>query len=140
MKKNVKFSGTLTVLILLTSLAVSAQPGQGKGHHGGQGHWKPDSCRIQLMVDDLVKELSLSEEQRKQIEEIHYAHIDDVEKIHTEYKDKNDCVGERNARIQLKEKMDAEIKTILNKEQQTLYDEFMRERRGPHGNHHGPRN
>lgn len=136
MKKNVKFSGTLTLLILLTSMAVSAQPGQGKGHHGGHGHWKPDSCRIQLMVEDLSKELSLSEDQKKQIEEIHYAHMNDVEKIHEEYK--NDCVRDREECIQLREKMDADVKKVLNKEQQTLYDEFMKERRGPHGNHHGP--
>ena len=138
MKKNVKFSGTIIALILVTSLGVLAQPGQGKGQHGGHGHWKPDSCRIQLMVEDLSKELSLSEDQRKEIEEIHYAHMNDMEKIHMDYK--NDCVGEREARIQLKEKMDADVKNILNKEQQTLYDEFMKERRGPHGNHHGPGN
>jgi len=136
MKNKVMFSGTVTVLILITSLAVSAQPGQGKGHHEEHGHWKPDSCRIQLMVDDLAKELSLSEDQKKQIEEIHYAHINDVDKIHNEYK--NDCVGEREARNQLREKMDADVKKVLNKEQQTMYDEFMKERRGPHGNHHGP--
>jgi len=138
MKNKGLFSGIITVLILVTSLAVSAQPGQGKGHHGEHGYWKSDSCRIQVMVADLSKELSLSEDQKKQIEEIHYAHMNEVEKMHMEYK--NDCVGEHEACIQLREKMDADVKKVLNKEQQALYDEFMKERRGPHGNHHGPRN
>ncbi len=138
MKNILKFSGIITALMLVTSIAVSAQPGQGRGPHGGHGHWRSDSCRVQLMVDDLAKELSLSDKQRKEIEEIHYAHISEVQKLHKEYESKNDCVGERNAHIQLKEKMDAEVKKVLDKEQQTLYDEFMKERRGPHDKHCGP--
>lgn len=123
---------------MITSVSLYSQQGPGKGHHGMHGHRMSDSCRVQLMADDLAKELSLSDKQKKEIEEIHYAHMIEVEKLHKEYESKNDCVGERNAHIQLKEKMDADVKKVLDEKQQTLYDEFMKERRGPHGNHHGP--
>ncbi|MBA7577122.1 hypothetical protein ES708_18968 [subsurface metagenome] len=78
MKKMIKFSGIMAVLIWVTAFTASAQPGYGKGHHGRHGHWVSDSCRVQLMVDDLSKELSLTDEQKQKIEEIHYAHINEV--------------------------------------------------------------
>ncbi|MBA7529525.1 hypothetical protein ES705_21723 [subsurface metagenome] len=135
MKKMIKFSGIMAVLIWVTAFTASAQPGYGKGHHGRHGHWVSDSCRVQLMVDDLSKELSLTDEQKQKIEEIHYAHINEVKELREKYQ--NDCVGARDARIQLRQKMDDEVKKILNKEQQAKYEEFMSERRGPHGKHYG---
>jgi Spy/CpxP family protein refolding chaperone len=138
MKNMFKFSSLIIALMMVASISAFAQHGPGKGPHGKHGRRMSDSCRVQLRVDDLVKELSLSEKQRKEIETIHYAHISEAKKLHKEYESKNDCVEERNARIQLKEKMDAEVKKVLDNEQKTMYDEFIKERRGPHGKHFGP--
>ncbi len=134
MKKMVKLLGMMAVLLWLTAFSVSAQPGNDRGQHGDHGYWMPDSCRIQLMVDDLSKELTLTDKQKQNIEEIHYAHIAEVKDLRNKYP--NDCVGERNARFQLREKMNDDTRKILNKDQQKKYDEFMSDRRDPHGRPH----
>ncbi|MGD2036050.1 MAG: hypothetical protein PVF73_13385 [Bacteroidales bacterium] len=133
MKKMLIISG-MAALITLSGSTAFAQYGQGRGYYGEPGPWRSDSCRIQLMVDDLSGELSLTEEQREKIEKIHYAHIREVNDLRNKYW--NDCVEERNARFQLREKMDADVVKVLNEDQQKKYYEFMGERRGPHGRHH----
>ncbi len=135
MKKIVILSVVMTSFMWIASYTVSAQPGYGKGFHDGSCPWMTDSCRIQLMVDDLSKELSLTEQQKQQIEEIHYAHISEMRQLRSKYK--NDCVGEREARFQLRDKLDKDVKSVLTKEQQEQFDSFMCERRGPHDKHHG---
>lgn len=107
-------------------------PGQGRGPGRGHGHgFGPDSCHLQLMVNDLAKEIGLSEKQEKEILELHYAHLAEMKSINTQYK--SDCVGARDARIASREKMDESIKKVLTEEQAGLYDKFMESRRGPHG-------
>ncbi|MBN2524170.1 MAG: hypothetical protein JXB24_12940 [Bacteroidales bacterium] len=135
MKKTVIFSVAMTAFLWIGSSIVSAQTGYGRGFHDGPGTWMTDSCRILLMVDDLSKELSLTEEQKLEIEEIHYAHISEMKQLRNKYK--NDCVGEREARFQLRDKLDKDVKAVLTKEQQEQFDSFLCERRGPHGKHHG---
>jgi Spy/CpxP family protein refolding chaperone len=124
----------ISAIVLATALfTVQAQPGYGHKHGRGHGYGYPDSCRIQLMVDDMKKALSLTDEQVDKIEQIHYAHIQEVKAIDEKYK--NDCVGAREARWALRDKMDTDVKAILNEEQKSKYDEFIDDRRGPHGQH-----
>ncbi len=129
------------ILALITTVAVftsEAQPGPGRGPYGGgPGHGRgfgPDSCHMQLMVEDLSDALSLSDKQKADILDLHYVHIQEMKSISEQYR--NDCVGERNARIASREKMDVAVKKILTADQLTKYDEFMAERRGPHGQYH----
>lgn len=135
MKKMVKLTGMIALTLLLTAYSAYAQPGHGKGQRGQFNHWGPDSCRVQLMVDDLAKELSLSDKQRHEIEELHYAHMAEAQELRGNYR--NDCVRERNARLELREKIDIETRKVLDKGQQEKYDDFISERRGPHGRHNG---
>jgi Spy/CpxP family protein refolding chaperone len=136
---------TIVKLIMMVALAtsfavitVNAQPGYGHGKHGhGPGYGRgfgPDSCHLQLMVEDLADALSLTDKQKADILELHYAHMAEMKSISENYQ--NDCVGEREARIASHKKMDDAIKTILTPDQQTKYDEFMEERRGPHAHSH----
>ncbi|MBN1599915.1 MAG: hypothetical protein JW894_16585 [Bacteroidales bacterium] len=136
MKKIVK-SGLIaafTGLLIFMMTGVNAQRGYkggGPGGPGGPGFRGPDSCNVQLLVYDMAEELGLNTEQEKEILQLHYDHIVAIKNINQEYK--NDCVGERNARWELREKLDADVKKVLNADQQEKYDEFIKERKGPHG-------
>jgi Spy/CpxP family protein refolding chaperone len=144
MKTVLKSSFVSAIIMIMAVLALNAQPGYGPGpgkggkHGGGPGYGYPDSCRVQLMVDDMKKALTLSDEQVAEIENIHFTHIQEVKAIDEKYK--NDCVGARDARWALRDKMDADVKAVLDDEQKAKYDTFMDERRGPHGRHQKHRN
>lgn len=129
MKTRNRYLILAMVMIFGTVLSIQAQPRGGRGPGGGYGY--PDSCRIQLMVDDLRQEIGLNDQQVKNIEAIHFAHIAEVKAIRSEYR--NDCVGARQAHWDLRAKVDGEVKALLNAEQGKKYDAFMAERRGPHG-------
>jgi Spy/CpxP family protein refolding chaperone len=137
MKSVVKVSLLLAMVFMIAVMNVEAQPGNGRGkaydHGPGPRHGYPDSCRIQLMVDDMKKALSLTDEQVDEIEQIHYAHIQEAKSIDEKYS--NDCVAAREAHWALRDKMDSEVKGVLNDEQKNKYEEFMNERRGPHNSH-----
>lgn len=139
MKTIVKLSLMIVLAGSLATYTAKAQPGHGmKGHkHGpGYGHrFGPDSCHLQLMVEDLSDILSLSDKQKADILELHYAHMEEMKSISEKYR--NDCVGEREARIESRKKMDEEIKKILTEEQQEKFEKLINERRGPHEHHHG---
>lgn len=135
MKKVVRIS-MISAIVLTTALfTVNAQPGSGHKHGRGHGYGYPDSCRIQLMVDDMRQALDLSDKQVKEIEQIHYAHMEEVKNLQDKYK--GDCVGEREARRSMREKVHEEIKAVLNDEQKVKFDEFIAQRQGPHGYHQG---
>ena len=134
MKAGLNFIMAAGMLSLMAIASVNAQRGHGPkwGHGPGYGPgFGPDSCRIQLMVDDMAKELSLTEVQQKLILEAHYAHMEEVKSFRLEYK--NDCVGAREARLASREKLDNAIKDILTEEQFIEFTKLMAERRGPHG-------
>ena len=129
------------LLLLVTSAAVitaEAQPGYGKGWHGhGHGHrygHGMDSCHIELMVADLSEFLSLDDGQKAEILDIHYAHMQEMKSISEEYKD--DCVGEREARIASRKKTQEAVKKVLTDEQQEKFDEFMTDQRGQRRHHY----
>ncbi|MBN1951030.1 MAG: hypothetical protein JW801_07490 [Bacteroidales bacterium] len=122
--------------------SVTAQPGygQGKGNGNGYGHghgrgpghgFGPDSCHLQLMVNDAAKEVGLTEKQEAELLQLHYDHLAEIKTINAN--NKNDCVAARDARIASREKMDTRIKKMLSEDQLAKYDQFMQERRGPHG-------
>jgi Spy/CpxP family protein refolding chaperone len=133
MKTIWKIGMIVSAITLLPLHDIKAQPGP--GHPRGGGFGPSDSCNIQLMVDDMAKQLSLTDQQKQQILEIHYKHMQDMKALQGKYK--NDCVGEREARLQLRQKLDADIKAVLTQDQQTKWNEFIKNRRGPHGDPHG---
>jgi Spy/CpxP family protein refolding chaperone len=137
MKSIVKIGLATAAISLIGILSVNAQRGSGRGSGYGPGHgygFGPDSCHVQLMVDDLAKELDLSEDQEAKILQLHYDHMAEVKAFRTEYK--NDCVGARDARLASREKLDNSIIKLLDDEQKGKYKEFMDDRRGPHGRPH----
>ena len=133
MKKVVKISLVSAFILVGAGLSVNAQPGYGPKDGRGHGHGfaYPDSCRIQLMVDDMKQALDLSDEQVKKIEQIHYTHMEEAHNLHNRHK--GDCVGEREARRSMRDDIHKEIKEVLNDKQKVQFDEFTAQRQGSHG-------
>jgi Spy/CpxP family protein refolding chaperone len=135
MKKIIRISLITAIVFTLAGISVNAQPGYGQKHGAGHGYGYPDSCHIQLMVDDMKQALDLSDKQVEEIEQIHYKHMQEVKDLQMKYQ--GDCVGEREARRSTRDKVHEEIKAVLNDDQKAKFDEFVADRRGPHGKHQG---
>ena len=144
MKTHNRFGWMIILAAVFSIGTVAAQPGYGQGKGNGRGYGQgygrgpgfgPDSCHLQLMVNDVAQEIDLTEKQEKKILQLHYDHMAEVKSLRTEYK--NDCVGEREARIASREKMDAAIREVLDEGQVNKYEAFMSERRGPHRRYKG---
>ncbi len=135
MKTVVRISMISAMLFALAGLSVNAQNGMGPKQGSPPGHGYPDSCRIQLMVDDMREPLSLSDNQVQQIEQIHYNHMEEAKELRRKYK--NDCVGARDARKEMRDQVQSEVKDVLNEEQKKQFDAFLAGRRSNHGPHHG---
>lgn len=108
----------LPALFLFVDLGF-AQPPQGRG--------MPDSTQIAAMVDTLAKKLSLTKELKEKVGKIYFAAFAEGRKAFE--KNRGDWLAMREARMQIDEKRDAEIKALLNDEQKKLYDKFIQEQR-----------
>jgi len=104
-------------------------------HHDKQSFFMDDSCRIESMVNHMAKELSLTDAQKQQILQINFSHMRDFNTADTKYK--NDCIGAREAHIQLMKKKMDEIKAVLSDEQKARLNEHMDKMKGPHHGDHG---
>lgn len=120
MNKTKRFN--LGVILLLTSMVflssnVFAQQGQRKE----QGPPPiPTETQIIKMVDDLAVELSLNENQKTEILAIYTDHFDEVKSSMNS--------GERPSREEMedmKEEFQDNVKSLLNDEQQDLFDEYI---------------
>jgi Spy/CpxP family protein refolding chaperone len=135
MKTLFRLSLMLAVASLLSFNQVEAQRGHSHGPGPGQGYG-PDSCHIQMMVNDLAEELSLTTDQEQKILELHYAHIEKVKSFRDEYK--NDCVAGKAAHEADRKELDDEVRKVLNNDQAVKFEQFILERNEHHGpGHHG---
>jgi Spy/CpxP family protein refolding chaperone len=132
MRKNSKMKwGLLISSLFFVSVVAMAQPCKGKGpHHDGPGGPMPDSCRAKCMIDNLSKELSLSEDQKQKVTAIHNAHSKEMKVLHEQ---DSICMAKNKEQHELmRTEMDNEIKKILNDTQKVKFDSIMTEKRGPH--------
>ena len=136
MKTAIRISMISAMLLMLAGFSVNAQYGKGHKHRSGHGYNDPDSCRIQLRVDDMREPLSLTDKQVAAIEQIHYDHMQEAKDLRKKYE--GDCVGERNARRAMRDEIHDEINAVLEENQQEKFDEIIAERKGGHGPHRGP--
>lgn len=129
MINNAKLRWSMLVgSIFLFSLIITAQPGpDGCPHHKKPGCNMPDSCRGKcMMIDNLSKDLSLTAEQTEKVKAIHAAHFQEMKTLREQ--DSICMAKNREQHMQLKEKMDSEIKALLTAEQKVKYDSIMAER------------
>lgn len=108
----------LPALFLFVDLGF-AQPPQGRG--------MPDSTQIAATIDTLAQKLSLTKELKEKVGKIYFASFAESRKAFE--KNRGDWQAMREARMQIDEKRDAEIKALLNDDQKKLYDKFIQEQR-----------
>ena len=133
-------SRMLIVCLLLSGAAVvlaeNAQPPGGRsgsagigrraGGRGNQPPAVPDSTRIVQMVEEMAGSLSLTDDQKDEVLELHFAHFAEVEAR---------MAGANDDREEHREEMEAlraefqnDVKALLDDEQKAKYEELMKER------------
>lgn len=119
----------LGVILLLTSMIlfstnIFAQQGQRKEQGPPP---MPTESQINKMVDDLSVELSLSETQKTEILTLYTEHFADVKELSD---------GQRPSREEmesLRSEFEDDVKSLLNDEQQDLFEEFIKNNKPQQG-------
>ncbi|NQV36472.1 MAG: hypothetical protein HQ509_00515 [Candidatus Marinimicrobia bacterium] len=93
----------------------------------------PDSKQIVQMVDELATALSLTEEQKTKVSEMHFAHFEEA-KDQME-KSKTSRNNDRHAMDALRKEFEEQVKAVLNDEQKKQFETFIKN----HGPEHGPK-
>ena len=110
---------TLILLMGLGSL-VQAQP----------RNMEPDSTRIRKMMTNLDEAVTLSDNQKVEIEQIYTAHFEEMKTL----RDEND--GDRRQMMETmkaeREKLEENISSVLDEDQQEKYADFVAEQQKKH--------
>ena len=117
MKKKIKNTSRIVTAIMITFLTGSmavAQPGGGPPQ-------APSDKQIKKMVKELDKELDLSNKQNEQVSELYFAHADKVEA-----KLKSNQRPARSEMEALDSKLEKEVKSVLDTNQQKLYTVWLK--------------
>lgn len=112
------------ILFLLTG-AISfsnAQPGQG----GGQRRTPEESAKMQL--ESLPQTLKLTADQQAKITEVYLAHRKYRDSLFTSMGQAGDRTAMRAKMIEMMADADKKVLVLLNKEQQKIYNEYVKER------------
>ncbi len=126
MKSKCTIFTVMILTLLLASVLVQAQPGPGRG-----GLMLPDSAGIAKMADDLDEAVGFTADQKTKVKKLLVAHFEEVKKQVTHSSGKR---GEmRAARMELRGKLEEDIKKILNDEQKKKYEKYISERRKSFG-------
>lgn len=108
------------LLLFLHTQTGHAQPPQGRG-------FMPDSTQIAAMVDTMSMKMSLSKEQKEKFGKIYFASFAESRKAFE--KNRGDFPAMREARAQITEKRDTEVKALLSDEQKKVYEKILQEQR-----------
>jgi len=127
MKKLFKISGVLLAVMLGLLISTNQAGAQNRPHQ--HPPMLPDSTKIVKMVEELSKELSLSESQKAEITELHFAHFAEA-KAKME-KDKAGHEKNRESMDALRKEFEAQVSGLLTDEQKTRFENLMKNR-GPH--------
>jgi hypothetical protein len=126
MKKVLK---NLMMALMIVTLSSGITMAQQRGQGGPPP--MPDDKQIEKMVEDLVNELSLTTEQEKLVSEKYFTHFDEVNaKMKSGRPDRDEM-------DKMKSDFQNDIKSVLSKDQQKLFDEYIKKqeanRRGGRG-------
>lgn len=121
MKQLIKLAanGTMVLVILLISNQVIQA--QQRGQQGPPP--LPNDEQIEQMVESLSEELSLTNDQEKQVSEKYFAHFETIEKKMTAGRPDHD---EMEA---METDFEEEVKSLLTKSQQDLYSSYLKEQK-----------
>ncbi len=135
MKTIFKNNIGLIIILLITFYSGSVVNAQQHDRHQGPPSI-PDSTQIVRMMDELGKELSLSESQKASVSKLHFAHIQQAKEIME--KDKADHEKNREAMEAIRKDFENQVTELFNKEQKKKFKEFMKNKRPPHDGKHRP--
>ena len=96
----------LTSLIVLIVGNLFSQPPQRGGMQGPPP--LPDSTQIVKMIDELAKEISLTDKQKTKVSELYFAHFEEAGELQEKYK--ADRESQREAMDELREDFDDQQK------------------------------
>jgi len=126
-KKTNRVVLTFLTISLLLAGSLMAQPEQSEG----RGPKLPDSAEITKMMDELAENLSLTEDQKSKISELHFAHFSEA-KVLME-KRQGDRENNREAMEGLRKGFDEQVGAVLTDDQKKNYTKFMKKRGPKHG-------
>lgn len=119
--QTVKAAAFLGAILLLLQIQTGhAQPPQGRG-------FMPDSAQIAAMVDTMSIKMSFSQEQKEKFRKIYFASFEENRTAFE--KNRGDFQAMREARMQITEKRDNEVRALLTEEQKKIYEKILQEQR-----------
>ena len=123
MKTTLKRILEITILITLVSTLTFAQGNRGQqGQRGQQGPPQPPTDeQIEQMVEEMAEAISLTEIQQQQMIGLYTEHFDDMRKTM-----ESGSRQDRNTMETQKKEFEAQIKKLLTKEQQVLFEEYQK--------------
>lgn len=125
MKNKLKTAGIIFSIMVITIASGNyAFAQKEKPHHPPR---LPDAAQIEKMVDELSKELSLSESKKKKIAELHYAHFAKVKELMEKH---------REPMENMRKDFEKQVNEQLTEKQQKMLKEFMKRKRPPHEGKH----
>lgn len=114
--KTMKKISMLLIAVLITTITVNAQ------QRGQQGPPQmPDEDQIEKIVDNLTKELSLTDNQKADITEKYTAHFKEVSELMENGR------PDREVMEEMKADFIADVNKVLTEDQQKKYEEFLEE-------------
>jgi hypothetical protein len=116
-------------MILLTIInmnIVSAQQGRPQGPPP-----IPNDDKIEVMVADLAKELSLTDQQNEQVSDLYFEHFETIKQ--QQKKNKGSRGTDREAMMKLDEELQNAIKGLLDEKQKELYDAYLKKQKANRG-------
>lgn len=127
---------TIWVLVIFSIITGTAfgQPGNNRGQRNpdrdqtNRPHQPmvPDSAQTIEMVDELATALSLTEDEKEAVLELHFLHFAKVKELMEQTS--GDRKSHREQMDALRSEFQKEIKALLNEEQFEKFEEFMKKR------------
>lgn len=115
---------SLILGMLLIAGNLLAQPPQRGGMQGPPP--LPDSTQIVKMVDELAKEISLTDKQKTKVSELYFAHFEEAGELQEKFK--GDREGHREAMDDLRAEFDEQVKDLLTEDQAEEFEEYVKNR------------
>ncbi len=135
MNKRHSTNGTKIIVSIIMLFTITFANAQNRSPQ--QPPRLPDSAQIEKMVNELANELTLTETQKVQVKELHFAHFNEAKA----QMEKNKAQHEKNKETMnaSRKEFEAQIGELLNDEQKVLLEEYMKNKRPPQKGNQKPR-
>lgn len=133
MKTRFKDTGRLFLVAFALLLSVTYAQAQQRGK---QRPPIPDAKSVVVIVDNLSEELALTNKQKEKVSGLYTDHFDLMREMVGD--DKNSS-SEREVMKKVRDDFETEVKSVLNKEQNKKYDDYLKKQHSLGGGKGRPR-